>query len=208
MFAPLLHSLDDAIPYVVLRNYDTLPETISNDLDILIHRESIVAVKSLLQSISRKQNWRLISTLRRYQYIGYRFTSSSGAAFQIDFYTGLVKAWIRYAHEATVLNSRIRHQRGFWVPDPAHEAPLIALKEFLTYRRCREKYHKAIQSYPNDSIPTELYRGLFSDHVMDKVRQGMRGPRSALLPFPRLGNFLTLDAVRWAIARTGRWTPA
>ena len=54
MLIALLEALGLALPFVILRNYEGLPETWGNDVDILIHPSDLPAAREITLGILRR----------------------------------------------------------------------------------------------------------------------------------------------------------
>jgi hypothetical protein len=66
---------NENINYCVMRNYETLPDEIGNDVDFLINIFDKDKVINLLQRISQKFNYKLINKVDRFGHLGLYFNS-------------------------------------------------------------------------------------------------------------------------------------
>ena len=57
---------DSKIDFCVLRNYDTLPKKVGNDVDIFIRRNQIKTVEKILLESAKKYSWKLVNHENRY----------------------------------------------------------------------------------------------------------------------------------------------
>jgi len=115
-----------ALPFVVLRNHQGLPEDWGNDIDILVEAASLeTAYSRILDLWDGPPESGDIQVLRRFNFRGMR-RPCADRVLHIDLYSQVSKGWIPYADPAVILSSsRVAHPL-FRVPDPVHEALLIA----------------------------------------------------------------------------------
>jgi hypothetical protein len=133
------------INYVVLRNYDSLPHDVGNDLDILIKESESEKVDQILKKVLLKYNLFIKRDHIRFSYRGIYLGSNDDSGFdlQIDLYTSLVKGWITYSDSSIVLTNRIKY-KTFYIPEPSHELQAIIYKELFAYKKVRSKYDHQI----------------------------------------------------------------
>lgn len=160
MLADFLVSLfanwrDACVRSVVLRNYESLPHSVGNDIDILI--DDLPAAQRILLACARSAGYRLC------HYVGfgahsYYFTDPSiGRPLRIDLMTRL--DWYGFVIvDADVVFAASRERPPFRIPHPAHEASLKLLLRLLYHGYVPEKYRPAIRDafaeHPTAAIQT------------------------------------------------------
>lgn len=150
----LLHSLfggfNDNCRYAVLRNYMDLPFEIGNDLDLLVHPDDMKKAVFFLELACRQNGYRIIRTKRRLHYTGFYIVQNEGSEIiLIDVFTGLFKAWRKYADVNSILDNRV-YRSGFYSVSLEDELSTIVIKELLTYGRVRSKYEKRFEDIFNE----------------------------------------------------------
>lgn len=189
------------IDYVVLRNYENLPNDVGNDLDILINKNSEVEINFLLNQLIKKHNLFIKKKQIRYSYIGIYLGSLNNQKYQlqIDFYTSLVKGWIEYSNSMTILNNRIRYKM-FFVPNPTHEIQAIVYKELFAYNSLRKKYETIILNLLPKLDEDDFYEvsnGLIYLYSSKKVFRKLTNNEKIqkIYIIPRIKNFLNFKKI-------------
>ena len=146
------------IIYVVLRNYESLPYDVGNDLDILISKHSYKDVYKVAKEIADSKNLEINKKHIRNTYNGIYFKSNNCSDFnlKIDFYTSLVKGWLKYSDSEIILRNR-KKREFFYVPSPTHELQAIVYKEAFAYNSVRDKYSKQIKSLSVNLCEKEFF---------------------------------------------------
>jgi thymidylate kinase len=130
------------IDFLVLRNYEGLPETISNDIDVLVSPRQAREAEMTLRTAASEAGFRLhnraeFSTLALY------FSSASGAEAHIDIFRGLQWRAFDFLSCERFLLKRIK--KGlFSIPHPAHEAATSLLATMIYTGEIKEKYKTSI----------------------------------------------------------------
>lgn len=138
----LFKELNRNVLYVVLRNFESLPFNIGNDLDLLINPGDLNKAIDALNLSCEENGFRIIKTTRRYSYRGFYLVENGGSEIiLIDLFTGLFKAWREYAAVDSILESRI-YRNGFYSVRLEDELSTIVSKELLTYGKVRQKYEE------------------------------------------------------------------
>lgn len=131
------------IPYVVLRNYEQLPEHTSGDVDVLVSADRLEDAEVLLTAAAVETGWRLHHRAE-FSPISLFFSTVAGdAQVHIDLFKHLVWRGAEILPAQTVL-ARRRQYNNFHVPDPVHEAILNLLTRLLYAGYIKEKYRPTI----------------------------------------------------------------
>jgi hypothetical protein len=204
---------DTKLPFVVLRNHEGLPFVWGNDIDILVEPVALDrAHRIVLETLQRASESTPVESMRR---LNFRATRRACAdrELQIDLYSRLSKGWITYADTEAILSARQSKHPHFCVPDPIHEALLIAAKELFSYGEIRVRYHAKLANHDTDQAKAAAQavfkrrlnskgQRLVVKALVDPTVKGSPGLRMRSLLHPGL-------ALRWAIMRQNRWgTPA
>lgn len=165
------------IPYVVLRNYEQLPERTPGDVDILVQADRLEEAEVLLTAAAVETGWRLHHRAE-FSPVSLFFSTVAGdAQVHIDLFKHLVWRGAEILPAQAVLAQR-RQYKNFHVPDPVHEAILNLLTRLLYAGYIKEKYRPAILDLARRD-PAALQGGLMlvfnpdtALWVADRVRAG------------------------------------
>ena len=128
--------------FLVLRNYEGLPDSISNDIDLLVAPLQRQLAEKTLRTAASEAGFRLhnrseFATLALY------FSSESLAEAHFDIFHGLQWRAFDFLNSDRFLEKRI--DRGlFSIPHPAHEAATSLLATMIYNGNIKEKYKPSI----------------------------------------------------------------
>lgn len=138
----LFSRLDESgVSYCVLRGYKGLPDVISHDLDLLVHREHLALYAQILNEVSLSQGWRLVRALSRFGFHSWYLVREQDDAFiplLVDVWTQIQWKATVYAESEVVLGTRKRYNNT-WVASSGSEAAVSLLKEYLQSGRVKDK---------------------------------------------------------------------
>lgn len=186
------------VEYLVLRNYENLPEYAGNDIDILVSNNKL-ALKALRQLLSNS-NWRIIKRLYGYCFRGV-ILENGGKHLQIDFFEGLNKKWVPYVLTEDLFRYK-KTYKNFYVVSDEHYIISVVIKELLTYGFVRDKYFPMIDSFVHNNLDLSLVinsqaayfsfsdLNKLSDFVETKKCRGLLGLSRRFLCFFRLKSFI------------------
>ncbi|MCS7089639.1 MAG: hypothetical protein RMN51_02030 [Verrucomicrobiota bacterium] len=132
------------IPFLVLRNYDQLPDFTGNDVDVLIPPDCLKAAETSLRIAARHVGYLLHHRAQFDPLSLFVSHPSTGQQVQIDLFTRLAWRGIPLLDSSLVL-ARRRLRNGIAVPDPVDEAVLNLFIRLLYQGSVREKYRAGIQ---------------------------------------------------------------
>lgn len=136
------------IEFLVLRNYESLPDHWDNDIDILVLPENLKQAHTIICNIlNLHAGAASTETLIRINFRATRVICSD-RLLHIDLYSAMSKAWIIYADTHNIMNSRRNIHPLFDVPSQIHEHLLIAAKELFAYGHIRRRYFSRL-TYQN-----------------------------------------------------------
>ena len=138
-------SLDaSAIPFCVLRNYDTLPEYTANDVDILVYKNDFVKAVHLLYRIAGRIGLILhLQIEHACLVLMFHSQENSHDQYHIDLYSDITWKGFSIADPDSILKSRRCHM-GFYIPDPAWEQAVNLLVSLIYHGRVKEPYKRMI----------------------------------------------------------------
>lgn len=138
------------IKYCVLRNYESLPESVGHDIDMLMDGSlGHETVKGKVASIVAYLGWDYICTYDKdafFTYVCYKAERSSVQTLQLDIWTDLRWRGIPWIDTQGILNTA-RKENGFFIPAKAAEAAVTGVKELMGNGRVPKKYYDKISAY-------------------------------------------------------------
>ena len=130
----------DDISYVVLRNYEGLPNSVGHDLDLLLDEGDLARYRSLLRMTAEDCGWKIVRVESRYGYWKcylYRPDSTERSFLQIDAFYPQHYRGMPWFSSVEVLADRVAYGE-FYIPAPGHEAADLLLKELLGSGRMKD----------------------------------------------------------------------
>lgn len=141
------------IDYVVLRNYEELPESNSSkDVDILIDEHNIEFANSILLHVASQLKYHLIWENKLDYLSGYAFgrqTNNTIETIKIDLFCGLKWRGLNYIDTNIIFNTKEKYH-SLYVPNKSHEAFIMILYYILYAKNIKSKYFDNIYSCQND----------------------------------------------------------
>lgn len=137
------------LPYVVLRNYDGLPEVVGHDIDFLTAADHADGFRAAVRRTASSSRWTLVREPRRYGFTSLLLAhidaeSAHLHTLKLDIWSPILWKGLPWADASGILASRVEHG-GIFVPSPGAEAALLALKEPMHGFPIRKKYHDRIR---------------------------------------------------------------
>jgi thymidylate kinase len=132
------------IEFLILRNYETLPDSVGNDIDVLVRPSARdFAEKSMVEAAAsrgfRRHNRAEFATLANYF-----CDEQSGAQLHVDLFTDLKWRSFDFLDCGRFLEQRIA-RGAFFIPHPAHEAATNLLATMIYNGSIKDKYKTSIQ---------------------------------------------------------------
>ncbi len=151
------------IAFVVLRNYEYLPEeNIGGDIDILVDKSSIRRVENILLEFKHRYSLRLLPIIRRsyvYNYRFYKYEVDTQDLFSllIDIHTNEEAYSFIYLSGKEILQRRRRY-KSFYISDPVDEAIISWFSSYLSGGFIKTKYISkilnSIDNFPEEFLST------------------------------------------------------
>ena len=146
------------IDYLVLRNYEALPENTTNDVDILIAPESVEMASKAVLDAAHATGWRL-SNVGRFSCLSlFFYRPDTLEQTHIDLMHGVLWHSFVFADHRQMLAHRIP-LRGFFKPAPEDEAWIDLSTRLLYGGYVKEKYRPFIQDICSSqtSVATDVF---------------------------------------------------
>jgi len=145
------------IPFVVLRNHERLPETTSNDVDVLVPQDQLSQAELLLLQAAARADYQLHHRAQFDPVSLFFHHAQHWHIVQIDLFGRLAWRGIPLLDSSAVLGRR-RLRGEFAVPDPLDEAVLNLLLRLLYQGHVREKYREGIRQIAREDAPAFVGR--------------------------------------------------
>jgi len=132
-----------AIPFLVLRNYENLPGSTTNDIDVLVEPGQLRRAEQTLVAAADSAGFRLHNRAEFAPVALYFSSRRSGAQVHFDLFTALKWRGFDFLCCEEFLGRRM--DRGlFAVPHPAHEAASNLLSSMIFIGNVKDKYKASI----------------------------------------------------------------
>lgn len=203
------------IPYLVLRNYQNLPERplAGSDVDLLINKEDEKRYFFTLKNALLKSGGFILLKFRQPNclscFIYQKKPFSLGT--WIDAFTEISTKGFVFADSKFLLKNRRRHQKGFFIPSSGGEAATLFVKEVFSQPFIRERYRpkiselikedkenffKTLKPYFKEKVIEEMFQICLKEEWKKASKKRKRWWRSLVLnsffknPFTQILNFL------------------
>ena len=137
------------IIYIILRNYDELPESVGHDIDILVSEDDITRFSIILVETARIDGWFLVQSANRSSFKSFFFVpipfSLNKNGLKIDVWSPISWRGLTWIDSEIALNTRSYNANGFYIPSPGVEAASLLLKDLLQHGKINAKYFEKIQ---------------------------------------------------------------
>ncbi len=210
--------LNDNVEYVVLRNFEGLPErNDSRDIDIAISTKDYKRIKPLLLQLIETQGWKIVTLLKSDRLvtwvIGFINASHETELIQLDFFFDTSVFGIELLSVKELLYGRQFNGR-IYIPSIEIQFLDKYLYDRAVGAEYPEKYHFTREVAKDSPVVKEKLRGVFgcdSIESCDKMpgkRLLMRAVRYNLLSRPfsfigGVGHFLQTFSGNYIMSRTG-----
>ena len=141
------------INYIVLRNYEGLPEVnYSKDIDILIDDRDVVFVNTILLNLNKKLGYSLIWENGLDYLTGYAFVKKVDNivySIKIDLFHGLKWRGLEYIDSSIIFDKKEKYN-SLYIPNKSHESFIMIIYYILYAKNIKKKYFENIYLYKND----------------------------------------------------------
>ena len=131
------------IEFLVLRNYQQLPDAVENDIDVLLRPKMRARAEQLLVATAATQGFQLHNRAEFATLALYLFHPASNAQVHFDLFSELLWRGFHFLEGAPLLDLRI-NRALFDIPHPAHEAATNLLASMIYTGVVKEKYKDSI----------------------------------------------------------------
>jgi len=168
---------EQGIAFVVLRNYERLPQFTGHDIDVLVRPRDLAAAERALVAACRSAGYHLSNRAEFATLSCFFFHPETLAQIQFDLFTRL--SWRSFDLLSTEAVLQWRLPRGlFAVPHPVHQAINNLLSRQIYHGYVKEKYRPGIliafARYPQEM--EALLRRLFGDAVGRRLARALAAP--------------------------------
>lgn len=161
------------IDFLILRNYEKLPNEVGNDIDIFVREQDLAKCDLIIRSCLRAQSLDEPLTSKRYGIITYYVNDGVGC-YPIDIMYELCKQWVSYVSFDTIIEKKVK-RNNFWVPVYSHQFLITMSKEVLTYGKIRGKYLEEVSARLYE-VDCNLIKGMMeSNYKLPDVERILSG---------------------------------
>ena len=171
----------------VMRGYESLPGSVENDLDLMIHPRDAPSLRSLLLDFAAAKALELVAVADHFHVTLIRFLGEgeTGGACRliIDEHVRGEGWWgIPYLSTEQILDGA-RRQGSFWIPRPAHEAAMALLSHLLIGKRVKEKHLVRLPTLISDDGDefSRILRDAFGPRLARRVSDAIENQDRAAL---------------------------
>jgi thymidylate kinase len=133
------------IDFLVLRNYENLPDFTTNDIDILVTPTSLSAAEQVLIEAAHHVGFRLHNRAQFATLALYLSTTDSCEQAHFDLFTDLKWRGFDFLDCQDFLRKKVPKD-AFSIPQPAHEAATSLLSCMIYTGKVKEKYRPSIST--------------------------------------------------------------
>jgi thymidylate kinase len=170
------------IVFLVLRNYENLPDFISNDIDVLLKAAQLRAAEASLLATARTAGFRLHNRAEFATLAFYFSSQRSKAQVHFDLFTNLKWRSFDFLCCDEMLQRSINREL-FFIPHPADEAATNLLATMIYTGKVKEKYKPSITTgFRNEpAVAIKLLSGNYGLKLAELVvASGAKGNWSEL----------------------------
>jgi thymidylate kinase len=133
------------VDWLVLRNYESLPESTTNDIDVLVAPDDLDRAEKIMREQARASRFALHNRAAFATLAFYFSHQETGATVHFDLFTALKWRSLDFLRSDRFL-TRKRNLGLFCVPHIAHEAATSLLATMIYTGQVKDKYKPAIQA--------------------------------------------------------------
>ncbi len=112
------------IPYVILHGYEDFPARFNSDVDYAVRDADMPKIGPLLAAIARERGWVIAQRWQHELFAAYSVLinpEGAGNHLALDACSHFTKGRCLLLRDTVLLEERLRHERGFFIPAPASE---------------------------------------------------------------------------------------
>ena len=158
---------------VYLRNHENLPDSVGNDVDLLISKDNLRKALQRVVETARENGWRVVRHVR-FSPISVFLSSDDFKQFlHIDLFDRLEWHSIEYADAGRVMESR-RWNGKVYTPDPCDEVFLNVCTRLIYHGKVRDKHRCQTQFLLNQGLQDEI-QAAFIRHLGSGLGSALGG---------------------------------
>ena len=168
---------EHSVPFLILRNYEALPRSTTNDIDVLVEPRALRQAERALIDAAREQGFRLHNRARFATLALYLSRKATGLQVHFDLFSTLRWRGFDFLPASELLRNKAGHGL-FSVPHPAHEAAASLLGSVLYTGRVKPKYRASISSgfRAEPALALDLLAGTYGKRLAaTMVKAGAQG---------------------------------
>lgn len=151
----------EKIKYCILRNYDTLPEKIRNDVDIWVDKIYWGRFFQIVEELANTLNYTLnytprLTTKGEGDYFLSKFMNNKLNIIHLDCWAYLHWRGLCFVDESIMPDHLIWNEKGFYIPSAGVESAINLLKGLIHHRKVDNKYKEKIHKFINEDPQTFL----------------------------------------------------
>lgn len=208
LFQLLWRRLKAEIDILVLRNYESFPDDLGNDIDCLVPAKSHTNILQICSEVSQKVNFSILKIEKpniNLMTVFFVDNYQSCYSLKLDFFFAQTKGWISYARSKDILDNKTEYCE-YYVPDLTHEAYLLLMKELFMYGCIRTRYIKRFSTKYRDIDFEKVYtlsNGLISKSSIKYIEDNYKSiEQLRLFPRPTLRSiFRPIKMMHWLFHR-------
>jgi thymidylate kinase len=133
------------IPFLVLRNYESLPHFTTNDVDVLVAPDQLRPAEEALLRAASQTGFRLHNRVRFATLALYLSNPQTNAQAHFDLFTALKWRGFEFVSSREFLRRKVSRDL-FCIPHPADETATKLLASLIYTGKVKEKYRAAIMA--------------------------------------------------------------
>ena len=137
------HFNETGIRFLVLRNYETLPEATTNDIDLLMDSAQTRRVETALWEVTQKTGWRIHNRAEFSCLSYFLHHPETQEQLHLDFMFGIHWHSLLYGDGNGILERRIPY-KDFFIPAPPDEAMISLMTRLVYGGYVKESYREKI----------------------------------------------------------------
>lgn len=172
---------NDSIPYVVLRNYEGLPEVVGHDIDLLVGEESLGLFIKVFDRILQNSGWMAIQKQHRFCFVSFIITPvsdehSPSVSLKWDIWAPITWCGIPWIDAEKILAKRKFYSGFFYIPCPGAESATLLLKDLIQGKIIKPAYYNRIRNFyladPEQfkSVLTEVFGANIVDELGSAIQ--------------------------------------
>ena len=167
---------NNSIQYVVLRNYDGLPDVVGHDIDLLVEEESLDLFIRIFNRVIRDNGWISIQIQNRFCFVSFIVTPVSHehspfVTLKWDIWAPITFNGIPWIDAKKILVNRKLYSGLFFIPTPGAESATLLLKDLIQGKIIKPVYFNRIRSFylADPKQFKSVLTGAFSTDITDEL---------------------------------------